>query len=79
MGFMLKDPKRDARKTEEAGLNAETQFSATVTKPDAPAERGKEAAADKARETTEKRRPRQDSLDRERASGEGMLPPSSNR
>lgn len=79
--FMHPNLKRDAQKTEEAGLTAETQLGATVTKPDA-ADKGGTASASEAqgeKKGEPAKRPRQDSLDRERASGEGMTAPPSNR
>jgi hypothetical protein len=75
---MHPDPKRDARKTEEAGLNADPRAKPPVAKPDAPGEEGIETAEEKAR-TNRAPRPRQDSLDRERAAGEGMVAPTSDR
>ncbi|MBX3201173.1 MAG: hypothetical protein KF850_04580 [Labilithrix sp.] len=78
---MHSDPKRDAQKTEEAGLNAEPLAAPpSVAKPDAPGEEGIETAREQAPPTKKDApRPRQDSLDRERAAGEGMPAPSSDR
>jgi len=84
---MHRDPKRDAQKTEEAGLQAEPEEAPSVAKPDAPGEEGIEAAREAQRKQAEKRpapkespaRPRQDSLDLQRASGEGMTAPPSER
>ena len=71
---MSPNPERDARKKDEAGLNAEPKVKAPVAKPDAPAKEGIETAKEK-----ERTKPRQDSLDRERAAGEGMIAPPSER
>lgn len=88
---MHRDPKRDAQKTEEAGLQAEPEEAPSVAKPDAPGEEGLEAAREQEQKDKEKSkqpppkiapspaRPRQDSLDLQRASGEGMAGPPSNR
>ena len=89
---MHPDPKRDAQKTEEAGLQAEPQEAPSVAKPDAPGEEGIETAREQQQVQQKKQptaqpkqaaptpaRPRQDSLDLQRASGEGMTPPPSNR
>jgi hypothetical protein len=74
---MPRDPKRDAQKTEDAGLTAPHEETPSVAGLDAPGEEGIEAAEEKAR--AEQRRKRQDSLDRERAAGEGMTAPPSER
>jgi len=87
---MHPDPKRDAQKAEEAGLQAEPEEAPSVAKPDAPGEEGIEAAREQQQrqERAEKSqkpnppspvRPRQDSLDLQRAAGEGMAAPPSNR
>ena len=91
---MHPDPKRDAQKTEEAGLQAEPQDAPSVAKPDAPGEEGIETAREQQQKQQQKQkqpkpqqkqaaptpaRPRQDSLDLQRASGEGMTAPPSNR
>ena len=89
---MHPDPKRDAQKTEEAGLQAEPQEAPSVAKPDAAGEEGIETAREQQQKQQQKQpkpqqkqeapnpaRPRQDSLDLQRASGEGMTAPPSNR
>jgi len=83
---MVSDPKRDAQKTDEADLTARPQAQTPVAKPDAPGEEGIETAKEKEEKDKGKAepqkpapRPRQDSLDRERAAGEGMVPPTSDR
>jgi len=87
---MHSDPKREAQITEEAGLTAESEAIPSVTNPDAPGEEGIETAAAKQNEldrkaavakTTAPTAPRGptpslDRLDRERATDEGMAPPS---
>lgn len=92
MEVMHRDPKRDAQKTEEAGLQAEPEEAPSVAKPDAPGEEGIEAAREQDQKQKQQQkkppppkvapspaRPRQDSLDLQRASGEGMTAPPSNR
>ncbi len=91
---MHPDPKRDAQKAEEAGLQAEPEEAPSVAKPDAPGEEGIEAAREQERRQQQEQqqqkgskaepkpnivRPRQDSLDLQRAAGEGMAPPPSER
>ena len=83
---MHPDPKRDAQKAEEAGLQAEPEGAPSVAKPDAPGEEGIEAAREREQQTKKPQqkqsappRPRQDSLDLQRASGEGMTAPPSER
>lgn len=79
---MTVNPKRDAQKVEEAGLGSEAQATPPVAKQDAPGEEGIETARGaelEAKKAKEPFRPRQDSLDRERASGEGMTAPLSDR
>ena len=93
---MHPDPKRDAQKTEEAGLQAEPEEAPSVAKPDAPGEEGIETAREQQQQQQQQKlpkqptpqqkpvaptpaRPRQDSLDLQRAAGEGMTAPPSNR
>jgi len=86
---MHRDPKREAQITEEAGLTAESEVVPSVTNPDAPGEEGIEAATAKQKEldrkaaaakttgpTTRGPTPSLDRLDKERATDEGMAPPS---
>ena len=87
---MHPDPKRDAQKAEEAGLQAEPEEAPSVAEPDAPGEEGIETAREAAQQDRAKKpqtpqtpqtpaRPRQDSLDLQRADAEGMTAPPSNR
>ena len=85
---MHPDPKRDAQMAEEAGLQAEPEEAPSVAKPDAPGEEGIEAAREQERQQQQSKkpqpkqnvpRPRQDSLDLQRAAGEGMTAPPSER
>ena len=85
---MHRNPKREAQIVEDLGLTAEPDTTPSVTNPAAPGEEGIETAAAKERElelkqksAPEKDRPREpapslDRLDRERAAGEGMTPPT---
>lgn len=68
------DRKRDAQKTEDAGLVAESQFKATVTKLDSLGQPSSAESAPRKNESSLNGR-RQDTLDRERAADEGMLAP----
>ncbi len=87
---MHPDPKREAQKTEEAGLQAEPKSKPPVAKPDARGEEGVETAREQDKEKQKQKqkpqqvvtsppRTRQDSLDLQRASGEGMTAPPSER
>lgn len=84
---MHSDPKREAQITEEAGLTAESEAVPSVTNPDAPGEEGIEAAIARQNELDRKAAaaratapregaPSLDRLDKERATDEGMAPPS---
>ena len=87
---MHRDPKREAQITEEAGLTAESEAVPSVTNPDAPGEEGIETATAKQKELDRKAAaakttgptvaggpaPSLDRLDKERATDEGMAPPS---
>ena len=88
---MHPNSKKDAQKAEDAGLMALPLESAPVARTDAPGEEGIENSEQRDVELREKdepemgapaetrsgARPRQDSLDRQRATDEGMTPPSS--
>lgn len=72
---MHPNPKREAQKTEDAGFTAKPLVTPRVTKKDAPGKSGTEqGSADASRP-----RPRQDSLDLQRAADEGMVAPISER
>ncbi len=74
---MPTDPKRDAQKVEDVGLTAQPMEAASTRNPgqDANDEAPTQPRPDVT--TPPERRPRQDSLDRERASNEGMTAPPS--
>lgn len=71
---MHPNPKRDAQKTEDSGYTAKPAVAPPVTKQNAAGKSGTESGSD-----TPKKRPRQDSLDLQRASDEGMAAPVSER
>ena len=87
---MHRDPKLEAQITEEAGLTAESEAVPSVANPDAPGEEGIDAAVARQKELDRKAAaaktagptavrapaPSLDRLDKERATDEGMAPPS---
>ena len=84
---MHPDPKRDAQKTEKTGRQVDPQAKPRVAKPDAAGGEGIEIAREQRQKHNKQNeqnapspaRPRQDSLDLQRASSEGMTAPPSER
>ncbi|MFO0738824.1 MAG: hypothetical protein U0270_23195 [Labilithrix sp.] len=71
---MHHDPKRDAQKTEEAGFTGLSEEAPSVANPSIDSVKTPPQGP-----VTQPRPSKQDRLDLERSSGEGMTPPTSDR